>query len=166
MGTYICRPAEEKDYRAVCNLFKRVTADLIAKGVYQWDEIYPNDENAAKDIKNREMHVLEAKGEIAAVFVLNREAPLYERGSWLNKDGAWIALHRFCVDPDLQGQGVGKAAFAQAESIAKSLGSVSLRLDAYTLNTASNRLYQGQGCRKCGEADYRKGRFNLYEKLL
>jgi RimJ/RimL family protein N-acetyltransferase len=45
-------------------------------------------------------------------------------------------------------------------------GYSSVRLDAFTHNPFSCKLYESIGYTKAGEVIFRKGRFNLYEKDL
>ena len=45
-------------------------------------------------------------------------------------------------------------------------GITAVRLDAFTENPYALALYENLGYQKRGEAEWRKGKFNLYELIL
>jgi choline dehydrogenase-like flavoprotein len=75
-------------------------------------------------------------------------------------------IHRLCVHPKHQHQGVAKETMRRAERLICERGYDCIRLDAFTQNPHALKLYEGFGYSKAGETTYRKGRFVLLEKAL
>ncbi len=114
------RKAVSKDLPEVLSLFKQVTQDMLDHGIQQWDDIYPNKEILKSDIESGSMYLSMRVNQIAAVFVLNRECdPEYKDGSWRYPDSSFAVVHRLCVNPAFQHQGIGTRAMLAAESIVR-----------------------------------------------
>lgn len=161
------RKAAEGDLAGVMGLIRRAVRHLDEKGIFQWDEIYPDEATLRADTERGELYLLEKGGRLAAVFVVNGECnPEYMEGEWEHPDAAFRVIHRLCVDPAVQNGGVGSRALREAEAVIRRAGFETVRLDAFTQNPAAQRMYEKQGYRKAGEITLRKGRFYLYEKKL
>lgn len=161
------RKAVQADLSEVFQVFQDAIRNLNANGIFQWDEIYPAEADLRADIEKETLYVCAVGDAIAAVFVLNRAYdPEYETGDWQYGQSRFYVVHRLCVNPAFQGKGIGTRAMMAAESIVKQLGGESVRLDAFSQNLISNKLYQKLGYDKVGEVRFRKGLFYLYEKKL
>lgn len=161
------RKAAHADLAGVMALIRRAVRRLDEAGIFQWDEIYPDEETLKADTERGELYLLEKDGSIAAVFVVNQDCdPAYGEGQWRYPDTAYRVIHRLCVDPSFQNGGVGSMALREAEAVIRSAGMETVRLDAFAANPAALRMYERQGYRKAGEITLRKGRFYLYEKKL
>ena len=75
-------------------------------------------------------------------------------------------LHRLCVNPKFQNQGVAKKTLIYIEEQLRNAGTKAIRLDVFTQNPYALKLYEKAGYHKTGTADWRKGRFLLMEKNL
>lgn len=161
------RKATLRDLPEVAALFQKAIRHMEERGIRQWDELYPDEATLAHDIKDGVMYLLWIEGGLAAAFVLNRECdPEYASGNWRGSAPSFGVVHRLCVNPGFQGQGLGTRAMTAAEALAKSGGLESVRLDAFSQNPAALRLYQKLGYSKVGEVHFRKGLFFLYEKIF
>lgn len=161
------RKAVESDFPAIFEVYKDVINHMLANGIYQWDDLYPNEDILKTDIEQKTMYLCEIENVIVAVFVLSRECDLeYEIGDWQHKHSSFSVVHRLCVNPDFQGMGVGTQAMLYAESILKDGGIDSVRLDAFSQNPAALRFYGKLGYSKVGQVNFRKGLFYLFEKKL
>lgn len=161
------RKAAPGDLDAISALFRSAIAVMDENGIPQWDEIYPNEDDFREDIEKGQMLLCEYGGRIASVFVLNRQRDdEYKNGVWRGDDDTCAELHRLCVDPAFQNGGIGAETVRLAEELLRESGIKSVRLDAFSLNPYALRLYEKSGYRKVGEANFRKGLFYLYEKLL
>ena len=139
---------------------------MARQGIFQWDEIYPDESDFRRDIEHGWLYVGMVEDQIAVVFALNGECdPAYESGQW-KYDCAHLVLHRFCVHPTYQNRGLGKRTMAHIEAQAAAMGAQSLRLDVFSENPYSQRLYAGCGYSFAGHAHWRKGHFYLLEKSL
>ncbi len=161
------RLAGIEDLPYIVRLFKDAIDDMCSRGIQQWDDIYPAEEQLRSDIENRQMYVLVCDGSIVSAAVVNEEQDEgYETAGWEFKEKRTAVLHRLCVSPAYQNRGFGKETVLLAEDAMKAAGYTAVRLDAFSQNTSALRLYEVLGYTRAGEVYFRKGRFFLYEKLL
>ena len=161
------RKAVEADLPEVFQVFQNAIRRMDESGIFQWDALYPTRADLQDDIEQGSLYVCVVGDAVAAAFALNQAYdPEYETGNWQYGQSRFYVLHRLCVDPAFQGKGIGTKAMMAAESVVKELGGESVRLDAFSQNPVSNRLYRKLGYAKAGEVRFRKGLFYLYEKKL
>lgn len=161
------RLASPEDLQEVCELVTRAINTMTQQNIFQWDEIYPNEEVLREDICKRQLYVGIAEKHIAVIYVLNQECDeAYQNGKWRLPDEPFCVIHRLCVNPAFQNRGVGRITMLHIEEELLSKGMKAIRLDAFTENPFSLRLYDNLGYSRVGYADWRKGRFYLMEKYL
>ena len=103
----------------------------------------------------------------AALYVISGECDeQYRNGQWKYDERSAFVLHRLCVSPLFQNQGIGKTVLQHIEEQVKDMGYNSIRLDTFTENPFAQKLYLHSGYESRGYADWRKGRFDLMEKKL
>ncbi len=159
------RMATAVDSDFMCDVVKRVTEALNQQGIKQWDEVYPDRKVILNDIEHEQLFVCCENDRDVAIFTLNDEYDEeYRNGIWHSNN--FTILHRLCVLPECQNKGIGSRALAQAENAARGYGIKSIRLDAFSQNPYALRLYEKSGYTRVGEANFRMGKFYLYEKLL
>lgn len=164
------RLARESDLDEICSLIKSAIAEMERNEIPQWDEIYPTREDFLNDIKSSSLFVGEVfeddKKNIAVIYALNKVCDEeYKNASW-QCSGDYRVIHRLCVHPDFQRRGIARKTMEHIEKQAASLGAKSLRLDVFSKNPFSLRLYEHAGYHKTGEANWRKGLFYLMEKEI
>ena len=148
-------------------LYRAATKQMDEQGIPQWDEIYPSESILREDIEQEQMYVGKKGGRIAVAFALEQcKAGDYEEAEWIYEEPSFVVLHRLCVHPEFQGQGLAKAAMDYLEQEVLSRGINIIRLDAFPQNPTAIKLYESRGYIKAGEITYRKGLFFLYEKKL
>jgi len=161
------RKADARDLDLVFDLFRKAIRVMDDLGIPQWDEYYPTKEILLTDISEGQLFVCETEGRIASVFVLNEECDAeYDQADWKYTAGRFAIIHRLCVHPDFQRIGVGSESLRLIENLALEKGYSSLRLDVFSRNPYSNRMYAKLGYQKTGEAHWRKGLFWLMEKSI
>lgn len=162
------RKAVMEDLREITAIFINAIKNMNENGIPQWDEIYPNETHFLEDIKKNQMYVAEAENGItASAFVINESCDAeYDEGNWQYPDASYRVVHRFCVNPVFQNQGIGRKSVLAIEKLLREEGVESIRLDAFSLNPFALRMYEHLYFRKVGEVNFRKGRFYLYEKYL
>lgn len=161
------RKGTKGDMDEVCELFFSGIREMIAGGIYQWDEIYPNREDVEADIENDELYVGVSDGEIAVAFVINKDCDeQYDGGKWRLDTENYKVIHRLCVHPKFQNRGFGKQTLIHIENSLKEQGIASIRLDAFTRNPYALKMYHSRGYDITGEVNFRKGRFYLMEKVI
>lgn len=161
------RLADVSDFAAVQSLFKLAISKMQAEQIDQWDEVYPDQAILAADIDRRQMYLLVIDGVIAAAIVLNEyQDEEYAAGDWNFLNGRIAVIHRLCVHPVFQDAGIGKRTIQLAEEILASQGYAAIRLDSFLENPKALRLYRRLGYRPAGTVRFRKGKFQLFEKML
>lgn len=161
------RKADSRDLDQIFDLFRKAIRVMNNLGIHQWDIFYPTKKILRTDISEGQLYVCETEGRIASVFVLNEEYDaVYDQADWKYPDGRFAIIHRLCVHPDFQRIGVGSETLRLIEDLAREKGYSSLRLDVFSQNPYSNRMYAKLGYEKTGEAHWRKGIFWLMEKRI
>jgi GNAT superfamily N-acetyltransferase len=167
MAAISMRLATQEDIPAVYTLFQDAIDRMNQTGIPQWDEVYPAHANLDADLAAGQLYVAETDGgAVAAAVALSEEChPDYQTAAWQSGEPSLI-VHRLCVSPDFQGQGIARAVMLWVEEWAKARGYACIRLDAFSQNPYALRMYDRLGYGKRGEAVWRKGLFYLLEKPL
>ena len=157
--------ADDRD--AIVALVHAVVDHLNQIDIAQWDEVYPNESHVDEDLQNEQLYLAKAGGTLAGIITLNRDSdPEYATADWQYNGPDYRVVHRLCVSPALQGQGIGRQMMQLAETMLKDSGVKSLRLDAFSQNPHALKLYQNLGYHITGTAHWRKGLFYLMEKSI
>jgi ribosomal protein S18 acetylase RimI-like enzyme len=155
------------DIPEIMSLIHAAVKRMIAGGLYQWDEHYPNIDIITDDVKAHHLFKILEKDQIAGVMVLNEQyPPEYDDLVWEDKEGKFIIVHRLCIHPDYQGQGYSKKLMRFAGEHAKKNGCSSIRLDTNTSNRRALALYDSLNYRRVGTVTFRMGLFQVFEKGL
>ena len=161
------RKAKMRDLETVCALVTSAVANMHSHSIEQWDELYPTADDLRADIEKSQMTLGEIDGAPAVIFTLNQECEEeYASADWARPDVPYLVLHRLCVSPQFQHQGVARQTLHYIEETLPAGGIHALRLDAFSGNPFALRLYASLGYRNTGFADWRKGRFILMEKYF
>lgn len=161
------RLAEESDIEAICEVVRRAVEHMRQQGIFQWDEVYPAREDFLMDIHKGQLSVGVAGGDVAVVYAVNRESDEdYESGKWKFPGRDYRVIHRLCVNPAFQHQGVAKQTLSHIEETLREQQIMAVRLDVFSQNPFALSLYRNNGYEQVGTADWRMGRFFLMEKYL
>ena len=161
------RKASIEDLDDVLVIYKNAINLLESKGIYQWDDMYPNKDVLKEDIEKEELFLGEINGAIACAFVINEEYDEeYNDANWEYKNSKFKVIHRLCVNVDFQNMGIGKRVMKIIEEELRKENVECIRLDTFSKNPFSIKLYENIGFKKVGEANWRKGLFNIYEKNI
>jgi len=143
---------------------------MIADGIYQWNEHYPNFEAFQIDSRREELYVLEHQGAIIGCITLSTlKDPEYEAIQWLMPDGKNLYVHRLAIHPEHQGKGHARSLMDYIESQAKTYGARSIRLDTFSQNIRNQKFYLARGYQQLGNIYFPKQStfpFYCFEKLL
>ena len=113
------------------------------------------------------MYIGKEGQKIAVCFTLSEECDEeYKNGNWKWPNARFNVIHRICVNPEFQNRGIAAKTLDYIEKLSKSQEYETIRLDCYTLNPYSQKLYNKAGYSVTGYADWRKGRLELREKKL
>ncbi len=164
--------ASQEHLDEICNLAKACTADLAAKGIFQWDERWPSREMFQENINQSSVWVLTEQGSIKGVVVLNEsQSPEWEAITWQSNDGKQLVIHSLAIHPDYQGKGYGRALLRFCEEFALKNDYSAMRLDAFSENESALRFYERSGYGFRGEVRFahkpkRHEKYYCYEKIL
>ena len=159
--------ADKTQTEEVFSVFSAAIQNMELQGIHQWDEIYPDKPTIADDITRNQMYIGKIDNRIAVCFVLSEEYDEeYKNGRWQHPDSRFCVIHRLCVNPEFQNKGIASETMKYIENLCKSAGYDSIRLDCFTENPYSRRLYDKTGYSVVGYANWRKGRFELREKKI
>jgi len=167
-ATLAIRLADARDLEDLVGLLVDCIRGMRARGLDQWDEIYPTRATLQADLDDRALYVASTPTRpLAGAFTLNqRQEPEYAAVAWQIAGAPIAVVHRLMVHPATQGTGVGRQLMRLAERQAHRLGFRVLRLDTLVANDRALALYRGLGYREAGPVRFRKGLFACFEKLL
>jgi len=159
--------AKIEDLDVINDIYKNAIEKMVNNNIFQWDEIYPNKNILKNDIENKQLYKIILDKNIISTFVLNQEYEEdYLKGKWEYNGNNFMVLHRFCININYQNKGLGEKVMLCIEDYLKNKGINSLRLDAFSENPIALKLYKKLGYKKTGEANWRKGLFILFEKII
>ncbi|HEY5560486.1 MAG TPA: GNAT family N-acetyltransferase [Clostridiaceae bacterium] len=157
-----------EDIPSIMELFNSCVENMRIKGIYQWDNLYPNLEIINQDIyKEQAFSIIINSSEVATITLNQEQSPEYKDITWIGLEPV-LVIHRLAVHPNNQKQGLAKSLMTFAEDYAKDKGCSSIRLDAFTENPISLGLYDHLGYKIRGQV-YFPGKslpFYCLEKLF
>jgi GNAT superfamily N-acetyltransferase len=164
----LVRRAHEDDLPRLADLLRACVAAMRNRGIDQWDDVYPTEATLRADIMAGSLYVAAAPGTpIAGAFTVDRrEEPEYATVAWRLVGRPVSVVHRLMIHPTCQRRGLGRHLMTLAEIAARRAGCGALRLDAFTGNEPSLRLYAKLGYDEVGQVRFRKGLFSCFEKDL
>lgn len=161
------RKALPEDLEAVCRMVEDAKAVMIQNGIYQWNEYYPVREDFREDIEKGQLYVGVWEAQIAVIYVLNEITnPEYENGRWEHNDQPYRVVHRLCVNPAFQRQGVAGKTLLHVEEQLIHRNIHAIRLDTFSQNPYALKLYANLGYRHVGDVEWPNGVFYLMEKYF
>lgn len=166
--TRIFRPAELTDLEEIMTIIADAVGRMLREGKQQWDETYPTSRHIATDIRNGDAYVIESEGSVVAygaVVFTGEEAYESLQVEWLS-DCPYVVVHRMAVAQTLQGRGLARIFLESTESLARSKGIGSFRIDTNFDNFPMLHLLDKCGFTYCGEIRYSGSARRAYEKLL
>ena len=152
----------------VCTLIAETRDHLLSIGISQWDDHYPGIQTIQDDLDNGSLFIAYLSGLIVGTVALDSvQDPEYQRIPWKHP-GPALVVHRLCVSPARQGQGIGMMLMDFSENHAVANGFSSIRLDVYSGNPSSVRFYQRRGYQMAGQfmSPWRSQPFHCMEKPL
>jgi ribosomal protein S18 acetylase RimI-like enzyme len=141
--------------------------NMEQEGINQWDQVYPSKETMIADINSNTLHGFYDLNTLCGFVALNNDQPQeYHTINWQCVDDNPLVVHRLCVDPKYQGQGIAKKLIKFTEEYAAENNYQSIRLDAFCDNPVSCAMYRKLGYVERGIVIFRKGRFYCFEKVV
>lgn len=131
---------------------------MKANQIPQWDETYPRAIHFMNDIRHASLYGYYLDGTLVGVACIDQTChSSYYDLPWNVKNSVFI--HRVVVDPDVQRQGIAKALFDHAETLAKEWNASSIKVDTHPENPIMIQFLQKNGYSHVGMLDaiYRIG---------
>lgn len=164
------RLATSHDIGALLQITKACAKHMIQKGIFQWNENYPNRSAFENDVNRNELYVLlnidEIVGCIVVSSLMDEE---YKVVNWLTPDDTNLYIHRLAVHPKYQGKGYAQHLMQFAESFAIENNYRSIRLDTFSKNPKNQKFYELRNYKKLGNIYFPKQSvypFYCYERVL
>lgn len=125
---------------------------MRAQGIAQWDDIYPTLPVVEADARSNSLFVVRKDHRCIAAVGLNDTQPdAYHTVAWRHVAGRTLAVHRLCVHPRWQRQGIARELMAFADDFARAQGFAAIRLDTYTGNPAAMAFFEQCEFQRVGE---------------
>ncbi|MGI9546672.1 MAG: GNAT family N-acetyltransferase, partial [Flavobacteriaceae bacterium] len=164
------RRAKIEELAEIMLLSRACAQHMIDRGIYQWNDYYPNAKTFERDINRNELFLLEDSGDIIAIITIT---PLVDKEyipvRWITANGSNAYIHRLAVHPEYQSQGFAQQLMSFAEEFAKRENYVSIRLDTFSKNPRNQRFYEKRGYVKLEDIYFPKQSgypFHCYELVL
>ena len=160
--------AQERDFNLVYEMMIRAREKLFSEKIYQWDERYPKPDMIKNDLLNGYTSLVRLEGKTIAFFTSNSicEDDVHNNINWIYNGNKWIILHRLCIDPDYQNDGLGQQILKKFENQSKKDGFESIRIDVFSTNNKAIHIYEKFKYKRVGIAVCERGPFYIYEKKL
>lgn len=159
-GTFTVTLAGEDDLEEVRRMLVEAANWMQENGIKQWNPQQFSTEVIRSFYEEREIYLLHAEGEVAAMFTLQDSDPDY----WGERNvPGYSYLHRLTIRLPYRGRGLGGDLLRYAAKRSKSLQRTGLRLDCWNQNLKLNRLYQSLGFQPQGTGSLNGREFNLYQ---
>ncbi len=141
-------------------------ADLLTKGISQWNDNYPTEDIFIRDIDKGDLYIISEDDTCIAVIVINQcQEDEWKKVEWSTRSSRPLVVHRLMVHPGFQMQGVGRELMDFAAGYARGNGFDSIRFDAYSGNPGLLDTYEKMGCVRKGQVyfPHRELLFFCYE---
>ncbi len=163
--------AQVTDMEIIYCLLEKCGRYLFESGIDQWQPSldYPNRNDVTQDIAAQTLFVAKTDADVQGVITLNQDQPPeYVPVAWQCNRQPILVVHRLAVDPGCHQQGIGSYLMEFAQEYALRKGFAAIRLDAYSHNPRSLRLYQKCGYQNVGTIRFpgRQYPFYCFEKIL
>lgn len=171
------RKTTVRDVVRVAEIFEGARETMHARGIDQWTDGYPNEDDIRADIENGISYVLcDDEGNVLATCAILLDGePTYQvirGGAWLtdsadDSGAAYVAVHRVATDKENRGKGLASRLLSEAAIIGKRNGKISMRIDTHRDNKPMQGMLARSGLSYCGEITLQNGEMrNAYEKML
>jgi ribosomal protein S18 acetylase RimI-like enzyme len=165
----IIRKANKGDLENIMLMYKSCVTGMIANGIDQWDESYPNTEVIMEDLIAQTYFVaIENDIIIAGINIDQNQDDTYLALDWKDKKNQFLVVHRLAVKVELWNDGIGKSLMLFTENLVTEKGLNSIRLDTYSGNPKAMEFYRRLGYIELGTIDLKpdKDKYHCFEKII
>ncbi|WP_337100027.1 GNAT family N-acetyltransferase [Paenibacillus sp. YIM B09110] len=158
----VIREAMHEDAETILNLWQSSARWLLANGIKQWRPEYFHLEQVIEFMNDgSNMYLAELNGVPVGTYVITWSDPYI----WQELDSTDAGyIHRFAVNRDYKGSGIGSCLIRSAEEQIRQSGKSLVRLDCMAANPRLNQYYRDLGFKYVRRLDSEGWSANLYEK--
>ena len=163
------RKAKTNELNQIMEVYHSCVKGMIALGIDQWDESYPNRQVIEKDLEIGDYYVVIINNEIVSGIKINtKQDPTYLTIDCQDKTNNFMVVHRLCAKTSVWSKGVGKQMMEFAENLALKNKHISMRLDTYINNPKAIAFYKRIGYKQLGHINLKphKDIYYCFEKML
>lgn len=133
--------ARSGDEERIMEIIEEARSFQLSYGNRQWAGGYPSRALIEGDIEAGIGYVIRHSGMIIGYMAIVTHDDSYDhlQGIWLT-DGPYIAIHRLALCDEWRGKGLFGSIIAEAESIGRQMGAISLRIDTDDSNPIMKHL--------------------------
>jgi len=140
------RIAEKADIKKILSITSACAKDMVSKGIFQWNDQYPNKEAFENDLKNNWLYVItNNQNTVGSISITPKMDEEYTPIKWLTRNSKNLYIHRLAVHPEMQRKGYAQKLMNFAEGYAKKNNYISIRLDTFSKNFRNQRFYEQRG---------------------
>ena len=158
------------DIDRILKITKACAKHMISKGIYQWNDLYPNKSAFEKDVNRNELYILQIdKNIIGCIAISTLIDEEYLPVKWLTPNKNNIYIHRLAIHPEHQGNRYAQQLMDFAEQYAIENNYASIRLDTFSQNKKNQLFYELRGYKKLEDIYFPKQSeypFHCYELIL
>ncbi len=165
----IIRKAEISDLENIMLMYKSCVTGMIANGIDQWDESYPNTGVIIEDLIAQTYFVALENGVIiGGINIDQNQDKTYLTIDWEDKTNQFLVVHRLGVKEEFWDKKIGKKLMIFAENLVIEKELKSIRLDTYSGNPKAMEFYRRLGYRELGTIDLKpnKDKYHCFEKII
>lgn len=164
------RKSSIEDIPEMMKIINQAQEYFKSKGIDQWQDGYPNEDNLKEDISADESYVMLIDGKIVATAAISfRGESTYDKiyvGEWLS-DRKYGVVHRVAISDAFKGQGLSHEIMSFSEEKCKEYGYKSIKIDTHEDNFVMRGLLEKNGFKYCGVILLEDGAERVaYEKIF
>jgi ribosomal protein S18 acetylase RimI-like enzyme len=163
------RKAKISDLGNIMIMYKSCVKGMIANGIDQWNDTYPDIETINQDLEKQSYYVAEEKGEIiGGINIDQNQDKTYLDIDWEDKSDSFLVVHRLGVKEEFWNKKIGKDLMLFTEKLVVEKGLKSIRLDTYSGNPKAMEFYRRLGYRELGSINLKpnKNEYYCFEKII
>jgi len=165
----IIRNSKISDLKAIMKMYKSCVKGMIANGIDQWDDTYPDIGTISQDLEKQSYYVAEKKGEIiGGINIDKKQDKTYLDIDWEDKSDSFLVVHRLGVKEEFWNKKIGKDLMLFTEKLVIENGLKSIRLDTYSGNPKAMEFYRRLGYNELGAINLKpnKNEYYCFEKII
>jgi ribosomal protein S18 acetylase RimI-like enzyme len=165
----IIRKANKADLVNIMLMYESCVKGMLANGIHQWDETYPNNGVIMEDLIAQSYFVAEENSIIiGGINIDQNQDPTYLEIDWEDKSDSFLVVHRLGVKEEFWNKKIGKDLMLFTEKLVIEKGLKSIRLDTYSGNPKAMEFYRRLGYTELGTINLKpnKNEYYCFEKII